>query len=692
MFGLFKFNSKSPPDLELSRVQQCWLILALLSVSVPIWFYLPFWVAGISLFCISWRLYMLWKSKPAPSLKVTAFIGLIAVGLMLSRFWPPIGLEPMGSLLLICCGLKVLEMRRLREARLVLYLCYFVAALQLVFQQAIWFFVIALAGILITLTAQNISERDPWRQYSLSSFSFLPLKMIGKIALISLPLTILIFLCSPRLPSFWSVPSPQNTAKTGLAESMNPGSIADLTRSGELAFRVDFEGEIPAKSELYWRGQVFSDYDGQSWFSRENQVTRNSQYRPPTSQDGGSVFWHQVERNPEDWMSAIQYLGEPVSYDIYQEPSGQRWLFGIAAPKTSANFVGLTKGLRMIRREPVTQRIKYRVTSYPDYRMSNDMLSFVDRQRNLALPQSMNPRTTELAQQWNAQNSSPAILVQRLLSLFNEQHTYTLEPGEYGRNSIDEFIFDRQRGFCEHFAEAAVFFLRSAGIPSRIVGGYQGGETHPDGYLLVHQYDAHAWAEYWLEGRGWVQIDPTAAVSPERIEYGARQFFANEDEFLSNDFLSLNRFGHVAFVNWLRLRLDGVNYLWISWVLGYDNAKQFDFFERLFGQVSLQKTLIYSIGFFLAFIGSIYGAMYWKSPSRTRPVTEKYYEQFRAKLSREGIDVKPGYTPQRLAQISTEVDPKTRSKIELLSRLFERQFYAGRDEQESIRKLLRSWK
>lgn len=682
---MFRRKAKAPvPNLPLSRIQQMWLMLALVVVSLPIWFYLPFWVAGLCLLAIGWRAHMLWKGSAQPSLKITAAIAIAAFTIDFIQYRPPIGLEPMGALLLICCSLKFLEMRRTREARLVLFLCYFIASIQLIFEQAIWYFLISVIGFLVTMTAQNMAERDPWQQYSLRSFSLFPLKSIGWIALVSIPLTLVIFVFAPRLPSFWNIPLPQDQAKTGISDTMNAGSIGELTRSGKLAFRASFEGEIPPKSELYWRALVLSDFDGQSWSNGENFSMMR---------DGGRTYWPGLRYNRAKWRSEIEYRGKPVIYDLYQEPSGQPWLFSIAAPTSTEKGIGITKGLRLVSRVPVTQRIKYRVTSYPDYAMTDDMLDSLERTRNLRLPVDFNPRTRVLARSWADENPSPQEMVQRLFTLFNRDHTYTLKPGAYGTDSIDEFLFDRKRGFCEHFAQTTVFLLRAAGVPARIVTGYQGGEIHPDeNYLLVHQYDAHAWTEYWVDGQGWIQADPTAAVSPARIEFGAREFLDEEPEFLADEVFSLDRLQNVELLNWLRLRMDSINYLWISWVLGYDNDKQVDFLEGLFGKLSYRNVLMYSGVFLVLGIAAIYLFLYLQSPRRKRPRVQKQFDEFRARLVKSGMEIKPGYTPKKIAELSEQTAMREKERVKQLAALFERHLYSGIDEQSNIKQALKDWR
>lgn len=677
-----KFTSSPKTEkLQLSRLQQGWLVLALSVTCLPIWFYVPIWVAIFCLVPISWRLRVLWKGGAQPSRKVTAGLAVLASAFVLWQWYPPIGLEPMSTLLIICCALKFLEMRVIREARTVLYLCYFIAAIQLIYEQTVFHFLLAVLSIILTLTAQNMAERDPWQQYSFKSFSLFPLKSVGWIALVSIPLTIIIFLFAPRVPSFWVVPVSEDQAVSGISDTMSPGSIGELARSSKLAFRVGFEDEVPPRRSLYWRALVLSDYDGQAWTNRENFMT---------IQDGGRTHFPGSNRPAPEWLDEILYEGQPLEYDVYQEPTSQHWLFALAAPTSQENGLGMTKGLRLVSRQPITQRVKYSVTSYPDYRMTGDVLDYRDRYRNLHLPDEFNPRTRELAESWASQGLSPDQLVSRLFSLFRSEHTYTLNPGTFGTDSIDEFMFDRTRGFCEHFAQATVFLLRAAGVPARIVSGYQGGELNADGnYLMVYQYDAHAWAEYWVEGRGWVHADPTTAVSPERIELGAREILKEDPDFLADDVFSLARMQDINWLNWLRLRMDSVNYLWVSWILGYDNEQQFDLWQGLFGDLSIKRLMIILSVLAVLIMGAIGFNLWWISEERKRPGTQRQFDQFRSELLKAGVDLEPGFTPSRLAEQSRGQNPNHDSRIDALCQLFEQHFYAGVDNRQKINALLK---
>jgi transglutaminase-like putative cysteine protease len=684
MISLGMSGSAKVEKLQMSRLQQGWLLLALVVTCLPIWFYVPIWVATICLIALTWRFRVLWRGSAQPSRKITAAMAVVSSLIVLWQWYPPIGLEPMSTLLIICCALKFLEMRVIREARTVLYLCYFIAAIQLVYEQTVFHFLLAVLSIILTLTAQNMAERDPWQQYSFRSFSLFPLKSVGWIALVSIPLTIVIFLFAPRVPSFWGVPVAEDQAVSGISDSMSPGSIGELARSSKLAFRVGFEEEVPPRRQLYWRALVLSDYDGQTWTNRENFMT---------IQDGGRTHFPGSDRSPVEWRDDIIYEGEPIVYDVYQEPTSQHWLFALAAPVSDEQGLGMTKGMRLVSRQPVTQRVKYSVTSYPDYSMTNEILDYRDRYRNLHLPSEFNPRTREFAESLAEEGLTPDQLVSRLFDLFRAEHTYTLNPGSFGTDSIDEFLFDRPRGFCEHFAQATVFFLRAAGVPARIISGYQGGELNEEGnYLMVYQYDAHAWAEYWVEGRGWVQADPTTAVSPARIELGAREVLREEPDFLADDVFSLAAMQDINWLNWLRLRMDSVNYLWVSWILGYDNEQQFDMWQGLFGDMSLKKLLFILCGFTVLVMGGIYFHIWWSSENRKRPRAQRQFDQFRAELVKAGVELEPGYTPSRLAEQSRGQNPEHNSRIDRLCQLFEQHFYANEDHQQEISDLLRKRK
>src|SRR5690606_29331367 len=312
----------------------------------------------------------------------------------------------------------------------------------------------------------------------------------------ALPFMLVLFLLFPRVQGpLWGMPQDAFSASSGLSERMAPGTISQVAQSDAIAFRVRFAaGTVPPPHQQYWRMLTLSDYDGLSW-----------RYRPSREHE-------QLAYVPE---------GTAIDYEITLEPSNQRWLpaletAGRLPPESMVNNDNL-----LLARQPVRTRLRYDMRSYPDYRPPLEERP--SRLGNaLRLPAEGNPRTRALGEDWRARYASDAEILQAATAFFQQQLlSYTLNPPLMREDAVDAFLFEHKRGFCEHFASAFAFALRAAGVPARIVGGYQGGEINPvDGYFTVRQYDAHVWVEAWIEGRGWVRADPTADSMPHRIEGG----------------------------------------------------------------------------------------------------------------------------------------------------------------------------
>jgi transglutaminase-like putative cysteine protease len=363
------------------------------------------------------------------------------------------------------------------------------------------------------------------------------LRLAAKLLLQALPMALLLFLLFPRLPTPFGGLMHADTGRSGLSDSMRPGSFSELIESDDIAFRAEFRGQAPKPADLYWRGPVLWDYDGQTW-------------RPATTLSATSIH--------------SQAAGQPVEYAVTLEPHQQRWLFtlGLAmrAPDVPSD---LTPDLQWLAKEKIEQRLRYSHAAYLDYHMDLD-LAPESRSAGLQLPAGFNPRTRALINTWQSQGLAGAAIIERALSYFREEpFYYTLRPPRLGMNSVDEFLFDSQRGFCEHYAGAFVAMMRVAGLPARVVTGYLGGELNPMGrYWIVRQRDAHAWAEIWLPGSGWLRVDPTAAVAPERVERGlAAALPSAERPRAAWDLAALRP---------LRQAWDLVNSSWNKWVLGYE--------------------------------------------------------------------------------------------------------------------------
>jgi len=601
------------PDWQLSRNGLFWVLLAFASVVLLHADHLPPWVTGLAALCVVWRILEYRGVVPFPSwpLKVLLVAGSMA-GLVL-QYHSLLGLEPMLSMLIAGFGLKLLEMRHKRDAVVLVYLAFFSAAVDCVFTQDVLVFGLVLLSVGIATTALVSINQSRTRGFSLRP-SGLALKMLAA----SLPLMLVLFLVVPRLGALWSIPTPRGEATTGVSDTMSPGDFSRLSRSDELAFRVRFEGPVPPRNRLYWRGLVFSRFDGRKW----SQAEFYGPDRPV------------LERGRQE---GIERLGDPVRYTLTLEPTHQHWLFALSTPASDEPGVRLMRDSRLVSVDEVGMRRNYDLRSWLDYRLEPDALHPFREEMELEIPADSNPETQRIARQWARETADPDALIARVLQLYNRDFVYTLQPPALGRDSVDEFLWQTRRGFCEHFAGSFAFFMRAAGYPARVIGGYQGGEVHPtENFVTVRQYDAHAWAEVWLEGRGWIRVDPTAAVAPERVEMSLADLFAGDEGFLADSPLSLLRFRNFGLVNWFVLQRDYLDYAWATWVLGYDK-RQLEFLEQLLGRVTAARIwLLFAVAAGISLLPWLLLRLLERRRHRPDPA-DALARRFSAKLARAGL-------------------------------------------------------
>lgn len=549
------------PDWQLSRNGLFWVLLAFVAVVALHLDHLPAWIIALTGASVLWRILEYRGVVPFPPWPLKAiFVASCVIGLA-SSYRSLLGLEPMVAMLIAGFGLKLLEMHHKRDAVVLVYVAYFTAAINCIFTQDIPYFGLVLLTYVITTTAL-VSINQPKDQ----GFSAGPSLIAVRILATSIPLMLVLFLVMPRLGTLWSIPVPKNQARTGIGDTMAPGDFSRLVGSDKLAFRARFDDEIPGRDRLYWRGLVFSEFDGREW-------TQAEFYGPdrPILQRGD--------------ISGIVRMGEPISYALTMEPTYQRWLFALSTPASFEPGIRRIRDSRLVSATRIGQRRNFDIQSWLDYRLEPKGLHPYRDQLERALPPGSNPETVRVAREWARETRNVEALIQRLLQLYNRSFVYTLEPPLLGTHAVDEFLWQTRRGFCEHFAGSFAFFMRAAGYPARVVVGYQGGEIHPtENFVTVRQYDAHAWAEVWIKDQGWLRVDPTAAVAPERIEMSLADLFRDEENFLADSPLSLIRFRDFGFVNWIILHRDFLDYAWATWVLGYDK-RQSDFLKQLLGRV-----------------------------------------------------------------------------------------------------------
>ena len=413
------------PDWQLSRNGLFWVLLAFCAVVMLHLEHLPAWVSALAVLCVLWRILEYRGTVPFPPwpLKAILVAGCI-IGLTL--VYPSLlGLEPMLAMLIAGFGLKLLEMHHKRDAIVLIYLAYFTAAVGCVFSVEIPTFVLVVLTFAVATAALVSINQSKSRSFSMGP-STVALKMLAT----ALPLMLALFLVVPRLGALWSIPLPKNQALTGVGDTLSLGGISQLVGSDKLAFRARFEGEVPARERLYWRGIVLSEFDGTEW--------KQADFFTP-----GRLI---MQRGAEE---SVERLGEPIRYTLTMEPTNRRWLFALSTPATREPGIRLVQDSRLVSVNEISLRRNYDVQSWLDYRLEAEGLNPADAKRERSLPPGSNPDTVRMAREWALQTPGAEELIVRLLQLYNQSFVYTLEPPLLGEQAVDEFLWESQRGFCE---------------------------------------------------------------------------------------------------------------------------------------------------------------------------------------------------------------------------------------------------
>jgi transglutaminase-like putative cysteine protease len=606
----------------------------------------PAWETAILMLAIVWKLFSVWRRTTLPRWGLSVLALLLASGIF-ATFGTFVGRTAGSALLVAMLVMKYVETRSVRDATIVVYLAYFVIVTNFLFNQSVIMFGYMLVSVWVcTLTLMNLHTRAP--SPSIVSRARWTMRYL----LEALPIAMVLFVLFPRISGpLWGIPEDRHSATTGLSDSMSPGMISSLSRSARVAFRAKFSGAPPDYQNLYWRGPVLWHYDGITWTAaRHAEFARDS--------------------------VRLAVAGEPVEYALTMQPHGRRWVFALDVPTRIPTGTQLTQDLQLLDSDPVVGVKQYSLSSYPLYQTSGE-LNPQKRAVALQLPPTQNPGTRALGARIAAEASDPAEIVADTLAYFREQSfVYTLTPPLLGEDPMDEFLFSTRRGFCEHFASAFVVLMRAAGVPARVVTGYMGGEMNALGsYLLVRQSDAHAWAEVWLSGRGWVRVDPTAAAAPTRIATGIEQALdLNELPLLIRP--------DAQFLRNAALIWDSLNNRWNNWVLGYGPEVQ----KRLFGGLGFGKYTAAKAAAALVLVIACLLAIVSIAPllkTRERNAALKAYAIFCRKLAIAGLPRRPHEGPMDYAQRAREVFPAHAAQIDVITKLFVGLFYAGSRQRQS---------
>lgn len=525
------------------------LLAVLALVLAPHVAHLPVWETLSLGTIMGWRALISLRQWRLPSAWLRGFLVFVCFGAVYANFRSISGLTAGTALLSLMAVLKLLEMRARRDVMVVVLLMYFILITHFLFSQEIWTIAYLLfSAVCITallMDCNHVGEPLPARVL---------LRAGGIMVAQALPLMLILFVLFPRIPGpLWSLPTDTGAGRTGLSGKMSPGDIASLMQTDEVVFRVRFPGQVPEPQERYWRGPVFDSFDGRGWEASP------------------------IATQPRVVRTLVS--GSPLHYELTLEPSGSRWLLALDVPKPDQlpSDTALDYSDLLLAENPVNERRAYQGTAYTQYILQPEM-NARERLHFLQLPRNYNPRTRALAKEWRDSGLDDQAIVKKTLQMYRSGNFfYTLQPPRLERDSVDDFLFNTKKGFCEHYSSSFTFLMRAAGIPARVVTGYQGGEKNELGdYYIVRQYDAHAWSEVWLEGKGWVRIDPTAAVAPQRIERGFTSSITAAAGLPG--FVVRQQSNPIRFA--FNMRWDWINQKWNAWVLAYGPDLQADFLRN----------------------------------------------------------------------------------------------------------------
>jgi len=527
-----------------------WLIACTALTLAPLALWQPLWMPAAGLALLGWRALAARRHWRLPGRWLRLALMVVLVAAVYRQYGTLFGRNPGVALLGLLAALKLFELERLRDYLLGLFLLFLLVAGSFLYSQSLWLASYQLITVIAALaTLVRLTQPDLESPYAALRLT------LGLLAR-AIPIILILYLLFPRIQgTLWGLPVDAYGGVTGVSDEMHPGSVNFLSQSEEVAFRASFaNGASPPAQRLYWRVLVLWDTDGRSWL------------RGPT---------------PSWPAAALAPSGPALDYTITLEPTQATWLPALDWP-VAAGAAGRFTPALTVEGAVVRERRQYALRAWPEIRAA--ALDPRERERALRLA-ATSARVRALVADWQRAGGGDMGVVERALAHFrNEEFIYTLQPPELGDDAVDEFLFETRRGFCEHYTAAFVTLMRTAGIPSRVVLGYQGGETNPAGdYLIVRQSDAHAWAEVWLEGRGWTRVDPTAAIAPERIEYGASALRRLYGQGLALGRLPPETLRSALRLAWLerwrergRLGWDALNNAWNRWVLGYDQRRQRD--------------------------------------------------------------------------------------------------------------------
>ena len=626
-------RTEPPASPEQARLA----LLALAAAILPFLFTLPPWVAGGALVFVAWRALALFGHARLPGTTVRIVLLLIGLAGIVVTFRSFGGATAGGAFLVVTTALKALESRSRRDFRIVALAAWFLLAAAFLLDQSLPLALYAIPAVWLATLA--LLAGDPAARGTLG-------RRGARLLAAALPLALVLFLLFPRLPGpLFRFGAPELASVSGLSDSMAPGSIGALTTSDAVAFRVHFEGAVPPPGKRYFRGPVFTLYDGRRWLPG-----RRPHGRP-------HVDGH----------------GQPVHYRVLERANGTHFLFAPALPVQISTRARYTPRYELLAPHRIWNETSYTGISYLDY-TAQPRLPAGERAADLALPRGIDPRARALAARWQREHGTAGAIIRAALDWFREQpFYYTLAPGRLsGPDRVDQFLFTTRRGFCEHYASAFAVLMRAAGIPARVVTGYAGGDVNPyDGWLVLRQSNAHAWDEVWIADRGWVRVDPTSVIPPGRIEPSATRSVATSPA-------ANPRLAPHGWLWQIRLAWDAVNTAWTEYVVGFGPGLQHQLLNRLglgqagpFVSALLMVALAIGVGVLAFSLGLARLGRRHEEPAR------RLYRRWCRRLARRGLVRRPGEGPRDFAARVARESPRDAESAAEITALYVAARYAG---------------
>ena len=630
-----------------------WTLAALLACAFPHIFRLPIQITAIVCSILIGRIIIHKQVRKMPPQWIKLSLAALSFLAVLGTFHTINGVDAGSALLLCMVAIKTLEMNTLRDHTALLMASFFIIVSFILYDTSIWsgLYIIPATALSVFALLKVSAPSVDYKQLLPNAKQFL---------LYGIPLAVILFVLFPRIPGpLWGLPNTNRQAKSGLSDSMSPGTITDLVKSDALAFRVKFTSQEPQRKDLYWRGPVLHDFDGKNWsmarVGTKRSSTENAQYKDDSN----------------------------ISYELIMEPHNKRWLYVLDYARELPEQSWLLHDYQVGRTQPVTQLTRYEASSKTGEKNFDRSPNYIIN-KALTLPNKGAVKSRGLALQWKSESANDRELVNTALKYFNKElFSYTLSPQTLDMSDpVDDFLFRTREGFCEHYASAFVVLMRSAGIPARVVTGYLGGERNAlNGYYRITQADAHAWTEVYLEGTGWTRVDPTGAIAPERIEQSLEDTFpdANLGGFFGGSSLYLR----------LENSWYALNTAWFEWVLDFNAEKQMNLMQKFGFKNPDWRSLIWLLVTGILSITLFMSLQMWRQSRRLiKDPVQRVYLKFIARLEKLGIKYHTGIGPKQLGTQATEQLPMHKSTIEaFITRYINTRYYEDQTLKNEVKEL-----